>query len=162
MSIIALIFLFLFFGGFLLALLAYGWRAKFLEVRRIANINAGLWGEEQTERHEVELHAAQLTGALEKTEKAYEDMKRIANEALKVAHKQEFPKIADGEHEIKRIWVDNQEVYDSNAYLPDPDPYEVKNCPQCFVSLRATEWPQRCPTCKSFFGDELDADLISD
>lgn len=39
-------------------------------------------------------------------------------------------------------------------YLADPDPFSVKNCPACYVSVRSAEWPQECPACKTLFGGD--------
>lgn len=107
---------------------------------------------------------ARLTGERHTLRKSYDDMRSIARAALEVAHKKEFPAEKD---DLLITWTrrpkppEDVEAY-RVEYLPDADPHSVKNCPKCSVSVRATEWPQQCPNsnCRTWFGDELDADVI--
>lgn len=116
--------------------------------------------------HLREVSAAQKA-TLDILEKSYDDMKRIAGEALKAAHEKHFPK-GQGDAYIDGKYVGQMEIgggihFDLASVLPDPDLHEVKNCPKCSVSVRSETWPVKCPNekCQTWFGDILDEDTLT-
>lgn len=103
-------------------------------------------------RDHLRLELAHLKGKHETLSSAYGDMERIARESLKAAQARHFPQeqfpIKDSVESMERKV---KSVLDSR---PDYIAPEAKNCPICFVSVRAEAWPQPCPACGTLFGDE--------
>lgn len=96
----------------------------------------------------LRLELASATAARDALLKSYEGMRDIAAKAIEAAT-QAAP---------ERVKATIQVAH--SDYLPDPDPYDVKFCGKCNVSLRGTVWPVDCPACGAIIGDVLDADEI--
>lgn len=94
-------------------------------------------------RELLRLELSNLRGKHETLAESYQDMKRIAGEALETARKKHFPANLVGERgpELIRSGV-------RGTYLPPTE----KHCPECSVSVRSDSWPQECPACHSVFG----------
>lgn len=78
-----------------------------------------------------------------------------AREAIRLAHEKHFPKQPvilnrDNSEAVRGF----EDFISRSLYGPDYVPPEVKNCPECSVSVRAESWPQECPACHCTFGFE--------
>lgn len=103
---------------------------------------------------------AELRGRNASLEQGYQGMKEVAARALDVAKEKHFPegrqlseKTRNRISKLRDYMIEWKSELRAD-YLADPDPYSVKNCPECSVSVRADSWPQECPNCKTLFGDE--------
>jgi hypothetical protein len=67
---------------------------------------------------------AYLLGRLEASEDKAEKMSEIARKALELANEKHFPQVADGPHELKRVWIDGQKVFDADRLI-------TFYCPKC-------------------------------
>lgn len=144
-------------GVFGLIATAYlcGWLTRIPEILRLRS--------EIQERKEIMIAMASERDALDR---GYTDMKRIASEALGAAKEKHFP--PTDKYGSTRIETKRGTPTDISKYLPDPDyddswierqtvgyqPPDVKFCPSCNVSVRASVWPQVCPACGTSFGEE--------
>lgn len=99
----------------------------------------------QSGREKLRRELAHVLGQLKQSEDNAAKMTEIAGKALEVAHEKHFP---------SKYGSINVPVPQDN-YHADPDPFRVENCPECLVSVRASEWPQECPCCHSVFGFDL-------
>jgi len=105
---------------------------------------------------------AYLIGRLEESEKRAEGYRSIAERALEVANEntrdltirdliemaKRTPR-ADLERMQDALW---RSPSPPESSLPNYKAPEVKNCPECCVSVRAEAWPQECPSCHVTFG----------
>ena len=78
---------FLFFFGpiIFLCVLVYGWKQKHDQAVRTANYNAQAWAQAEATAHDAELESAEMRGELKVLNKGYDDMRRLAKDAIKVA-----------------------------------------------------------------------------
>lgn len=70
---------------FVSALLAVGWRAKYLTTVKAANQNAGYWAQAESEKQDAIYEMAQLRGALKISEVNAERFHGLAKDAINVA-----------------------------------------------------------------------------
>lgn len=97
-----------------------------------------------------------VMGQRDSARQGYEGMKEVAEKALDAAKEKQFPQIVKNQENVYPgdLWINGQKVQDGKSYLSDPDPYSVKHCPECNVSVRSDSWPMECPACHCTFGFE--------
>jgi hypothetical protein len=93
-----------------------------------------------------------LRGRLSTSEKNYNTMARIAENALEVAKEKHFPVIkdlivrdVDRETEETAMRFYKEHGLSQSTYKPP----QVANCPKCAVSVRSDVWPISCPACST-------------
>jgi hypothetical protein len=99
---------------------------------------------------------ARTEGERDNLKQGYEGMREIAAKALEVAKERcstvGGPLNAKCEREAGHDGLHMS----SRTYLADYVAPEVKNCPECSVSVRSETWPMECPACHCTFGFEKD------
>ena len=103
---------------------------------------------------------AYVSGQRDSAQQGYEGMKEVAEQAVEAAKEKHFPHLDIEFTELTREQADKLEAHFNerrSAYLADPDPFSVRHCPECNVSVRSDSWPQECPACHCTFGFEESA-----
>jgi rubrerythrin len=92
-------------------------------------------------------------------QQGYQDMRRIAVDAIQLAHKRHFSPeqevnrdatITDLENSLRTV------MRSQSNYIPP----STANCPRCAVSVRADSWPQQCPSCRTLFNSDGTLDAL--
>lgn len=93
------------------------------------------------------LRLRDLLARTEGEREAYREMARRGVELLN-----ERPKATVIKVETKEGTPTDLSRLVRSEYLPNYQAPDVKNCPECSVSVRASDWPQECPACHCLFG----------
>ena len=135
-------------------------------------------------RDRLRLELAQLIGKHETLRIAYQDMRRIAYEAIQAAKEKHFPKADppitraerdDLRRELGQLFrmhgitlqetpqddMERQRKAAADA-RPNYRAPEVEHCSKCAVAVRASSWPQPCPACGTLIDPILDANEIKE
>jgi hypothetical protein len=113
------------------------------------------------EIQQLRVDLANVTGARDTLATAYDGMRHIASESLKIAHSEAFPRKTITPQQHTQL----EQQFDFTKIQPDYIPPFVANCPRCSVSVREDNWPQECPSCGTCFDEfgklaGLDADVV--
>lgn len=91
---------------------------------------------------------AYALGRLKESNDKADKMTEIAREAVSAAREKHFPSQTRSKFGSINVPI--------GYYHADPDPFQVKNCPRCGISIRSDDWPRQCANskCLFFFGDD--------